>query len=65
MNMLHSSRLSSSALSHAEFDDESGELVVTFRNGASYAYADQTIETYEALCSAASPGAYWHANLKE
>jgi hypothetical protein len=63
--MRYSSAVRSSAIGHVEFDDESGELVVTFKNGSSYTYPNETIETYEGLVNSPSPGLYWHSNLKE
>jgi hypothetical protein len=62
--MRHSSVVRSSAIQSVEFDDETGELVVTFRNGSSYTYPNVTIGTYEEFVNSSSPGSYWHSNLK-
>lgn len=55
--------LNSSNIASAEFDDETGEMSVTFRSGQTYS-ARVPKATYEALVASPSPGSFYHRNLK-
>ncbi len=57
-------RLSSSALTHAEWDRETQTLTVTFVNGQSYSYGDVSEDEFDALVNSSSPGRYWNSYLK-
>ena len=56
--------LQSSNLAACAYDDASSTLHVRFRSGRSYALQGVAKSTYEALCEASSPGAYYNSELK-
>jgi hypothetical protein len=55
--------LVSSNISSADYNDETGEMSVTFRSGQTYT-ARVPKETYEALLASPSPGSFYHRNLR-
>jgi hypothetical protein len=57
--------LRSSNLASADYDEETRTLTVTFKSGSVYTYNDADEGTYLGLLSAASPGAYFAANIKD
>jgi hypothetical protein len=57
--------LRSSNLASADYDEETRTLTVTFKSGSVYTYHDADEGTYQGLLSAASPGAYFAANIKD
>ena len=63
MPPVNSSNLSSVEYTPANGDTPS-ELVVQFHNSRIYGYAGVPREVYEGLLSAASPGQYFNANVK-
>lgn len=56
--------LDSSNLSGAEYDPDTGSLVVTFRSGGAYRYLSVPENVYEGLVSAPSPGRYLNEQIK-
>ena len=60
----HETRLNSSALSSASYDDETLQLEVTFTSGTGYTFNSVPLEIYEGLVSAPSPGRYFHSQIK-
>jgi hypothetical protein len=57
--------LKSSNLSAAEYDPEAKLMVVTFRGGSVYTYADVPETVYEGLLSSPSPGGYFANQIKD
>ena len=57
-------RVDSSAVEAVEHDSRSRELIVTFKNGARYAYADVDERTYSALLEADSVGRFVTLEIK-
>ena len=58
-------QLTSTAILSATYDDENEELSITFSNGRTYDYHDVPQEVFDGLRTSASPGGYWHANIKD
>ncbi len=58
-------QLRSSNLHSAEYDVETSTLEITFRSGSTYTYSGVDEGTYDGLMAAASPGAYFAANIKD
>lgn len=56
--------LNSSFLDGCEYDEDSQELTITFRNGKIYIYADVPQEVVAEFTDAASPGNYYSTNIK-
>jgi hypothetical protein len=56
--------LKSSNLAAAEYDPEAKLMVVTFRSGSVYTYANVPDTVYEGLLTATSPGSYLAENIK-
>lgn len=56
--------LSSSLLKSGAYDDATRELRITFKNGATWAYADVPEDEAAALQSASSPGQYFLQSIK-
>jgi hypothetical protein len=54
----------SSNVSEVGYDDEAGELIVTFSNGSVYAYADVDEGTAIALSKAPSVGQMLNSEIK-
>ena len=57
--------LRSTSLASADYDPSTLELLITFSNGRSYSYSEVPKEVYDGLLGASSPGAYYHANIKD
>lgn len=57
--------LSSSWLSSCEYDDETRTLTITTVRGESYDHHNVPEEVYQGLVEAASPGKYWHMEIKD
>ena len=60
----HSTTLSSSAITAATYDDDTGTLELTFTSGRSYTYQGVPQQVYDELCAAASAGTYFSQNIK-
>ncbi len=56
--------LTSSNISSADYNDETGEMSVSFRSGKTYTYRNVPKETYRALISSPSPGSFFHRNIR-
>jgi hypothetical protein len=59
MNVAQSSHLQS-----YEYDPESGTLVVTFQNGATYSYAGVPPDQADGLRQNGGSGTWFHANIR-
>lgn len=57
-------KLKSSNLESAAYDDDSATLVITFKTGDSYQYENVPRAQYDGMLTAASPGAFFAANIK-
>lgn len=56
---------SSNHLHSAEYDSETRKLEIQFEGGSTYTYSDVDEATYDGLMTAASPGSYFAANIKD
>lgn len=56
--------ISSSSISRAKYDVETKTLEIQFTGGAIYSYTDVDEDEYASLVNAASPGSYFHENIK-
>jgi lysyl-tRNA synthetase, class II len=63
--MRHGQSLNSSALSSAQYDDETRELELTFSSGQTYTYHDVPKDVYDGLVSSSSPGRYYNEAIKD
>ena len=54
----------STNLAAVGYDDETGELVVEFQNGGTYAYEGVGRQQYEDMLASSSPGSYLHRWIK-
>lgn len=63
--MLNDIPVSSSLLSRVAYDEETRDLLVTFKKGATYRYRNVSQDDVDALASAASPGSYFIANIRD
>lgn len=50
--------VSSSNVQRVAYDEDAGELLVEFKNGAVYAYSGQSESAYQDIITSPSPGAY-------
>ena len=57
--------LDSSAISHADYDEASEQLRVTFTTGGAYTYYGVPKWKYVGLVNAASAGTYFHQNIRD
>jgi len=55
----------STAIHHAEYDDATATLRVTFPNGGAYDYFGVPRYLYEGLCSAESVGTYFNDHIRD
>lgn len=62
--MRYVAQLSSTALSSAEYDDESGQLSITFTSGQTFTYDNVPMSVFEGLQSARSAGQFYHQRIK-
>ena len=63
--MLNHEFIESTMLASCEFDPETKELMVEFKGGKKYYYADVPIEIYADLITAKSPGRYFNSIKKD
>lgn len=54
----------SEALASATYDDETERLEITFTSGRDYTFEGVPSRVFEELRDAASPGRYFHQNIK-
>ncbi len=55
----------SSNVDSVEFEEQVNQLVVTFKDGASYVVHDADSALYDAFSRAASPGRFYHTKIKD
>jgi hypothetical protein len=55
--------LVSSNIASADYNDETGEMTITFKSGQTYS-ARAPKETYESFIASPSPGSFFHRQLK-
>ena len=55
----------SSALSSASYDPERQDLTITFKGGRSYTYPRVSLDVWEGLLEASSPGTFWREQIKD
>ncbi len=56
--------LNSSNLAGGSFDEETGQLMLTFKSGKTYPYANVPKAVVDGLRNAASPGSYFNSEIK-
>jgi len=56
--------INSSALAEAEYDDDTGDLRITFRDGSVYTYWNVPRVIYDTLVSTASPGSFYNRDIR-
>jgi hypothetical protein len=56
--------LVSSYLASADYDEETSTMTITFKNGASFAYANVPKATFEALIASPSHGSFFHRQIR-
>jgi hypothetical protein len=61
---MRSKRMHSNALQGAAYDQRHHVLVVFFRSGTAYRYADVPERLFDELVEAASKGQYYQANIR-
>ena len=54
----------SSAMTFVKYDDDSGELDITFTSGKTYRYREVPLEIYDGLLEAESKGEFFNDNIK-
>jgi hypothetical protein len=57
--------LSSSYLSGCEYDESTRTLTISFHDGRTWSYTGVGREVYDDLLHTASPGKYFHRNIKD
>ena len=57
--------VTSSNIAAAGYDEDTSELVVQFKNGASYSYSGADRSMLDNLLSSPSPGKYFAAAIKD
>lgn len=55
----------SSMIESSEYDFDTCNLIIEFKNGQEYEYYDVDEDTYNSLCEASSTGKFFIANIKE
>jgi len=55
----------SSVMTFVKFDDEAGELDITFTSGKTYRYLQVPAEIYDGLLDAESKGEFFNDNIKD
>ena len=55
----------SSAMTFVKYDDDSGELDITFTSGKTYRYLNVPPEVYDGLLDAESKGEFFNQNIKD
>lgn len=61
---MRSAPLHSSAFAAADYDTDTQQLTVTFKNGMSYPLRGVPEDVYEAFINSPSPGSFWHNELQ-
>ena len=52
-------------MTFVKYDDDSGELDITFTSGKTYRYLEVPAEIYDGLLDAESKGEYFNDNIKD
>jgi hypothetical protein len=55
----------SSVMTFVKYDDDSGELDITFTSGKTYRYLHVPPEVYDGLLDAESKGEFFNENIKD
>lgn len=62
--MKETRRLSSTTITHAAWDPDTGKLELTFASGESYDYESVPQDVFEGLVAAPSAGRFFHQFIK-
>ena len=57
-------QLESRNLASADYDEETSELTISFRSGATYTYSGVPLWVYEGLITTIDPGGYFNQVIK-
>jgi hypothetical protein len=55
----------SSMMTFVKYDDDAGELDITFASGKTYRYLEVPLEIYDGLLDAESKGEFFNDNIKD
>jgi hypothetical protein len=58
-------RVQSSVMTFVKYDDDGGELDITFTSGKTYRYLHVPLEIYDELLDAESKGEFFNENIKD
>jgi hypothetical protein len=58
-------RVQSSVMTFIKYDDDAGELDITFTSGKTYRYLQVPPEVYDGLLDAESKGEFFNDNIKD
>jgi KTSC domain-containing protein len=58
-------QVESSMMTFVKYDDDAGELDITFRSGKTYRYLEVPAEVYDGLLEADSKGEFFNDNIKD
>ena len=58
-------RIESSVMAFVKYDDDAGELDITFMSGKTYRYLNVPAEVYDGLLEAESKGEFFNDNIKD
>jgi hypothetical protein len=58
-------RVESSVMTFVKYDDDSGELDITFTSGKTYRYLEVPAEIYDGLLDAESKGEFFNDKIKD
>lgn len=63
--MMTMNPVNSSNISSVGYDEETGEMRVTFAKGGTYVYAGVDQATYQNMLDSDSPGSFLHRNIRD
>jgi hypothetical protein len=58
-------QVQSSVMTFVKYDDDTGELDITFTSGKTYRYLHVPLEIYDGLLDAGSKGTFFNENIKD
>jgi hypothetical protein len=58
-------QVQSSVMTFVKYDDDAGELDITFTSGKTYRYLHVPVEIYDGLLDAESKGEFFNHNIKD
>jgi hypothetical protein len=58
-------QVQSSVMTFVKYDDDTGELDITFTSGKTYRYLHVPVEVYDGLLDAESKGEFFNDNIKD